>query len=419
METYKVNANKKIDIKSLSISNLTMIILGLYLYLETLCSHSIYSQIMMVVVVLACCLNTIYAVDGKTLFTLKFNPLIACYGLFIIYQVILFAFGVAQNRQATLNDIITMVYSFIVVLFVYSFLYKKVDLIKFEIMFVIVGIISVITVMILCRDSLGTGRMAHVYKEGISYYFLGVPVSISSNSLASIWAISVYFCCKLVKCSKKVLYKIILLFSIILLTVGIALSGSRKGFLFLILCIAGYYFINSNKNVIIKVIIAFIICVCLYQLVLRVPVLYNTLGERLEVLVNNILGLSDIQEGSMTARERYAKYAIEAFNNNKLFGYGSGWFRSQYDNVTENDYYETLVSGGIIGFIIYYSFVLCAVYSFIKIKNKNKEINTYFFLLIIILITMWGSVIVLSRNYLIYLTLYFLCADKKCNRTSN
>ena len=395
--------------------NLTLVMLGIYFYLEIVCPHSMYSQAMMVVAVLCCFFCLLGKKNNEVVFYFKINPLIVCYGSFIVDQCLLYAFNQVKNPTATLADIRTMIISIIFLVFAYSFLYKKVTLLSFEKMFVAAGIVSVLTVLFLCRDSIGTGRLAHTYQEGVSYYFLGTAVALSSNSLASLWSLSVYFLLYFFNQNRYKLQKLLLLLSILILIFGILLTGSRKGFLILVLCVCGYFFLSGKANVLLKILFIILLAVALYFIVLNVPLFYTTIGERLEILVNNFLGISDSVEGSMFARDRYAALALEAISNNPIFGYGSGWFDSLYGNVTENDYYETLVAGGAIGFIIKYFFVLSALFVFLKYKSSRRAALKYFLLFIIILIIMWGTVIVLSRNYLIYLSIYFLSFDKLKN----
>ena len=410
--------NKIIKSRAITLEQITVFIIGIYLYFETVCPHTIFCQIMMVAVVALCFIEIIKFNNSGLVFYVKLNPLIVCYGLFIIYQIILCLVGKAENIQATLDDVKTMFYSFIVLLFVYSFLYRKTDLFTFEKLFVIVGVLSVLTVIYLCRDDLGSGRMAHTYKEGVSYYFFGLPIAISSNGFATSWALSIYFILNFFKRYKQRCVKCILLLAICILALGIFLTGSRKGFLLLLLCICGHFFISSKFSFSIKLILVALFCLFSYILVMNISFLYKSLGERLESLVKDILGISNSTESSMLSRDRYTMYALDAIRKNPIFGYGSGWFKYRYENVTENDYYETLVSGGIVGFIILYSYVVFAFKSFFKNRKRNKDLLRYSFLLVMILIIMWGSVVVLNRDYLIYLSMYFLCLYKQRNNIS-
>lgn len=411
---YYGNAVKtKYSIGNIGLDKITMVLFGVYLYLEIVCPHSFYSQVSMIAVV-GCSFFCLFGRQkNEAVFYIKLNPILICYGLLILYQCCLLLFGVVENVSATVTDIRTMIISFILLLFVYSYLYKRVSLYSFEKLFVLVGFISVLTVLFLCRDTLGEGRLAHTYREGVSYYFLGVPVAISSNGLATIWALSVYILCFFIKNAKSKTAKCVYIAAIIILVIGVALTGSRKGFLVLAVCFCGFILLSGRQNLLLKVIIVAVSILFLYYLMLSVPVFYQTIGERLEILVNSILGLSDDIEGSMQSRNYYAELALEAISDHPILGYGVGWFSEEFGNVTENDYYETLVSGGLLGFIIWYSFIAVAVIRFLNFKNKDITTRKYMILFVIILIVMWGSVIILSRSYLIYLSLIFLCIDKQ------
>ena len=100
---------------------------------------------------------------------------------------------------------------------------------------------------------------------------------------------------------------------------------------------------------------------------MTVDPLYNVLGSRMEELVNGVLGGN--ADSSFDTREEMAQLGIKWFWEKPFLGYGLGNYSMLYGALTgrytysHNNFVEILVSGGLVGFIIYYS-----IYAFIFIK---------------------------------------------------
>ncbi len=395
-----------------SLCSVTLAILGIYLYLEIVTPHSPISQFFMALTV-ALSIATLF--DGRLRFRFSLNPLIICYALYILYQYILSFSGVARDPEATNEELTTMLVSLVVFAVVYNIFLYRLTMEQVKRLIIYVGLFSLLTVLYLCRDTIGVGRLAHVYREGVSYYFLGRAVSVTSNGFAALWAIASYFLLDELK-RRGSLLKYLALF---LFVAGIMLTGSRRGFFILILSICGWIFINTKRNLFLKAIVALVVLIIVYQLMMNVQIFYDTIGERTEIFVNNLLGRSTSVEGSMSARYRYGTYAVAMIKESPLCGYGTGYFESIYGNVTENDYYDKLVAGGAIGFCIYYLFAVVGLGRFLRfyrrgvgMSNDRRELLKYLFLMVVLLISMWGAVTVTSRLYLLYLSLFFLYCDK-------
>lgn len=407
MQKININEKNSISLVKINMTTIALAFLGIFLYLEIVAPHSRISQIWMVPTVIVTFFVGVFCNSDDFRIKIKINPLIVTYFLFLCYQIVLVLTKESFNSAASISTIITGFICLISLFCSYNFLYNKVPIKKFETMFIVVALLSSLTVLYLCRDTLGQGRMAHVYREGVSYYFLGEPVSITSNGLASLWSIGVYFILNNLK-DKKVFIKIILVMITIILIISIILSGSRKGLLILFLSIFFSAFLNGKKGFLFKLIISLIAILGIYLVVTSVPIFKNIIGERLELLVNNLLFDSEETEGSMYARQYYENNGWNSFYAAKVFGHGVGWFSSEYGNITEIDYLETLVSGGIIGFIIYYSFIPIAIILYFR-KRTNDIVSTkkYLFLFFIILLIMTGAVTMFTRQYLLYLSLVF------------
>ena len=384
-------------------TNIFWFCLGLFWILENLAPHSTLSQVSMVIMMVS--LGT-YCLHQRKL---KISPVLTSYSIVIILQVFYVLSGLVVNASVTIDDIVTMLICLTSGILIYSFFYTIGDEDAIGDFFIYTGFVSLIIVMFLCRDSILTGRMAHAYGEdAISYYFLGKPVAISSNGIATYSCFGFFFCTNKHYKDKKIRW----LFVNVVFIIGIILTGSRKGILMLAaLWMICEIVIKKNRVIAFKVVCIIAALTIGYIAIIRIPVLRNIIGERLEDLLLNILTGATVSEGSMTARARYASYARDIISQNYLLGNGLGWFKSVYGNVTENNYYELLVGCGILGLIFNYTFVIPLIRKMYRFRY-NKMCFAMGLVVVVMLIMQWGSVVYLSRSTLIYESLFFITADR-------
>ena len=373
-------------------NQLITIALGLFFIFSNIASHTIYESISLLFLMT---IGIIYILKTKKIYGSIYFGL---YLIFIIYHIILILNGTAINKDVSYSMLQTLGINVIILIFVYNLIIHYKDFKGFSKVYVMSTIISLLLIIFLQRDTLLTGRLAHSYGEdSISYYFLGQAVSISANSISFSCAVSAALSIYLSKMEKK---KSFLIYGF-LLCIGVILTGSRKGILILALLLLATINLIYKKNIIKKVL--FLICggLLLWFLIMKIPAFYNILGERLLELINKILGYSTT-EGSIIARERYKNFAFEMINNSPLYGYGLGYFKYLYGNVTESNYLEMIVSGGIIGLILYYISLIPIFVKYFLQKNKNDLLKLFFLIFISILIIDYGSVTYFSRSYVIF-----------------
>ena len=382
--------------KKLSINKLAALFFFIYILTDNMMPHTQYSQISLFIYL------GISLVYFFTKLKIYLNPLIISYGVLIIYQVILGCSMIAVDSNETFLSIKTMCINFIYLIATYTFMVRSPKLEIIEKILIWSAFISLLIVMLINYDSLLTGRLAHAYGEGaVSYYIFGTPVAIASNKIATYSAIGLFFSLYYFGVKKEKLYSI----CIAIFGIGIILTGSRKGILMGIMLYCVYILIYGGKNKVFNLMKLIIVTGLILLLILKVPTLYSVMGERLEALFLNFLGY-ETAEGSISARARYGAYAVEMIKKRKWFGYGLGYFKELYGNVTENNYYEMLVGGGIIGLIINYSYVPFTVVK--VLKTHNKEIMKYLGIFSSMIFIQWGSVIYLDRASLMFLMLIFV-----------
>ena len=95
------------------------------------------------------------------------------------------------------------------------------------------------------------------------------------------------------------------------------------------------------------------------QLIMKVPVFYQTIGYRMESYILGIQGIEE-QGASAAIREKMRNMAITKWWNKPLFGYGFDSFKHYNITVTGHKFYshcnytELLYNGGIFYFLSYY-----------------------------------------------------------------
>lgn len=178
--------------------------------------------------------------------------------------------------------------------------------------------------------------------------------------------------------------KIAMLLFFVGLTLLIALSNSKK------------------TSILFNIISAIFILLLSYYMLLNIPFLYHSIGLRIELLLNGLLGNSNT-DASTSMRMAFALNALEVFYDYPILGIGMDGFR--YVNSFEftyshNNYLELLSNLGIIGFLIYYY----RFYSILKIANRIKYFNVLPLMIVVILliIDFAGVTYIVENSFILY-----------------
>lgn len=160
----------------------------------------------------------------------------------------------------------------------------------------------------------------------------------------------------------------VLFFAVAMVFAGVGLfTGSRKVFLMLIGIAVLFMFLYS-KHKLIGIGIAVVSAIALYFAIMKIEPLYNILGERVQAMLEGLFG-EGTTEGSFNVREEMIKLGWGWFLERPLFGYGMNNYRILYEQAmnwstySHNNFIETLINGGIVGFFLYYF-----IYGYIFVK---------------------------------------------------
>lgn len=176
------------------------------------------------------------------------------------------------------------------------------------------------------------------------------------------------------------------------------LSGSRKAFANLVL-FSGMLFLfeNYNKNTvknIAKVIVAIAMSAIVVVLLLKVNVLYDAVGRRIETLFAYYSG--DVRQDLSALRRAFMKAdAIALFYKNPIIGAGLNNFKfiAGHGTYAHSDIYEILCCLGIVGEALYFiPFMICLFFSFLQWKRNMPNAVVIFAVFLSMLINEFSNV---------------------------
>lgn len=183
----------------------------------------------------------------------------------------------------------------------------------------------------------------------------------NSNSIGLVLATAIY-CGYLLRVRLNRIYRLLFYLITMVMLYGIMLTGSRKSLIILFIPIFYFSACNLRKHffkIVIGVGGAFIVA---YFLIMEVPFFYEIIGKRMEDLFNIITNKTDGTED--VSRVMLILYGWNWFLEHPFLGVGVNNFRALSNTVAlfagknfyaHNNYIETLVGCGLVGFVLYYS----------------------------------------------------------------
>lgn len=199
----------------------------------------------------------------------------------------------------------------------------------------------------------------------------------NSNTMSVTMCMGLIFSMYYITKSSKVWTKLLNLAIFALFSIVIFYCGSRSGALMMIGAVVLHMLVKARgAKKVYAIIGATAFLVGFYFLVMYYEPFYNVLGVRFEEMLNGLFGTGK-SDGSFDIRADMIAKGWEWFKESPIWGYGIDNFRVLYGDATglytysHNTFIEILVSGGMIGFFIYYSIY---VYVFVKLyKSAFKE----------------------------------------------
>lgn len=185
------------------------------------------------------------------------------------------------------------------------------------------------------------------------------------------------------------------------------LSGSRKSLVFLLVGASIYFLVQYNSKLLNRFILILLFTVICYYSIMRVPILYNIVGRKIDSLYDVLSG----GRGTDSTYTRYVmfEYGIKLIKKKFYFGYGYSAFRYMYGNWTgnykysHNNYIELMVSGGLVLTIIFYLRYIIALLRLRKSLWTNEESKLYFSIILTIIILDFSTVSFYSQIFIIFM----------------
>lgn len=210
---------------------------------------------------------------------------------------------------------------------------------------------------------------------------LGQELTGNANILATMLMVGAIYAFWLLVSSSSTSTKLFSFISVLIVYFGIFLSGGRK---YVIIPIVFLYVLllyktdtNGKRHLIFNSLLVVAICVLLYQLIMKVPFIYDAIGYRFDGFFALFDDSKDV-DGSTEVRMKMIEAALKKWPDRPLFGHGFDSFKYyNASSVTGHEYYshnnfvELLYNQGIVGFLTYYSFYVYLLYSALKAKGTS------------------------------------------------
>jgi len=157
----------------------------------------------------------------------------------------------------------------------------------------------------------------------------------------------------------------------LLTTLFSMLSGSKKAFfLAAIILLVMLLSVSNNPNKIIKSLFGgAILVVLIWTLLMNVPVLYNSIGNRIELMLSFFLGGES--DNSTVGRVRLIDQAVMMIKTRPFLGYGLDNFRvlNNRNCWAENNVLEVFADLGFVGLVVYYWFPFSILLKVLQRRN--------------------------------------------------
>lgn len=188
----------------------------------------------------------------------------------------------------------------------------------------------------------------------------------------------------------SVLYKIVHLSIILLSSVFVLLSGSRKALVILFVGF-GILFVFCGKKESIAKRLSSILLACIVVLILlyalnNVPA-FSLIYKRMDSLLSGLSGKGSLDYSSRE-RFRFIDEGWNAFLKHPFLGQGAYSSYMYFHTYSHNNFIEVLMNTGLIGFLIFYTPYIKNCF---ELFRTSRHDNTYWILLILYLWVIFGG----------------------------
>lgn len=180
------------------------------------------------------------------------------------------------------------------------------------------------------------------------------------------------------------------------------MAGARKyiiiSLIFVYIIVFLKYYENHKKKLVLGTLLFLLVLIFLYYLIFEYKPIYDIVGFRFEGLINAITGRGKIDLSTLR-RERMIEFGLTVFKERPFLGHGLDNFKVLYYfsggsyDYAHNNYIELLVDIGILGFTLYYGYIIYLLYQLKTIKSDITGIRDFMIgTLCVLLINDYGTV---------------------------
>lgn len=268
---------------------------------------------------------------------LHFSYLYVFYGLFLLIAYLNVGLGYSIDT-ATSNAILrTLLINAVFIVAAYNYLTRT-------------PFLRIKKLLILCAVVGSVGLIVmNVFQNG-SLFFRGTDDVINGNSVAMFdaYVMAVIICSRQrIRARDIGVLAFLALFCV--------LAATRKALLILGIAVVLYYCFKYPTKLPKYVILFSVIGLAAYWLLMNVPFLYNSIGNRMESFIEFLQGAEG--DGSTQSRYQYIELGLKSFKEHPIWGIGIDCFREldgAYGTYSHNNFIELLVGVGLLGTISYY-----------------------------------------------------------------
>ena len=341
---------------------------------------------------------TIYCVTGPRI---SWKTLIAgkWYLYFVAYVVASFAWAVFKDTSSGVFEVIIRNVPYIICLDLYCNSKKNTDR-MINIMLMAIIIFALRLVIITPVSTWGTLNV-------------GNAIGQQQNFIGQVGALAAVMWFVLLLNDRKKIY----LVPVVLGYFIAIISGSRKAFVMFPMGVVLYLLTQKSAKKKIRYLLLLTLAGLVFLFV------YSSSSFMQEIFGIRMLALFDesIVDKSISDREYLSAIALQLFKQKPVLGWGCDNVRSYLISIgfrlevyAHNNYLELLADYGIIGFVLYYSFYVKAIFQAIKNGLDDKYDKLIFVVLLVCMVMEYGSVNYQRNTYLYIMTI--LVSSQKWNK---
>jgi O-antigen ligase len=241
---------------------------------------------------------------------------------------------------------------------------------------------------------------------------------IGNSGSGNVNAIAAFIGILSIPCIYKVIYekekKYLFIYGV--QVIFMLLTGSKKGLIFILLGITILIVFKYGVKVYRYLLPIIILSLALFIL-FKIKYFYNIIGYRIETFFFIIFGSGSDSLDAKSTDERLLmiRTALKAFIESPFLGKGWYFFSSYsgFGTYSHNNYTEILVSYGILGFSIYYSYFAKIIKDLYKIVKSNNYAKMYISIIFSILAADIATVSfgTIPQNYIVLFFSFLLIQE--------